>query len=540
MAGSLPDALLRAGGHHGRGGVPRRWSTPHSTRWGRLDTLVNNAGTTAVIPHHDLEAASLDVWRRIFEVNVFGTWSMTRGGHAGAPRGQGLRGQRGLRGRCPADRLVHPLRGQQGGAQPHDGPAGQGGRARGEGQRGGTGADRHAVDGGLGLGAPGGAAGHAAQAVGPARGRGRGGAGPGPGRLRDRADRRDRRGALHRHLEAHMAWGGRGRVHPCGSSSSVPAPSEARRGRLFQQGHDVTLVARGAHADALARGSFWRPPTESATLPIPSSPRPATSRGTTTPWCCWRSRARTPTPRWPRWSAAAPPGLRVVCMQNGVENERRVLRRFAHTYAMCVMCPATQLRPGVVQVHSAPVSGPARPGPVPVRHRRHRPGHRRRARRDHVPVGGPARHHALEVPQAPDEPGQRGGGAVRARGAVQPAGQGGPARGRRRSWRRRASTSPAAEEDRDRRADHLQIATTSSGEWSGGSSWQSLARGTGSIEAEFLNGEIVLLGRLHGVPTPVNALLQTRSLWPPPARAGRRAAVSIASSATRGGSAHGE
>ena len=46
-------------------------------RWGRLDTLVNNAGTTAVIPHHDLAAASVDVWRRIFEVNVFGTWAMT-------------------------------------------------------------------------------------------------------------------------------------------------------------------------------------------------------------------------------------------------------------------------------------------------------------------------------------------------------------------------------------------------------------------------------------------------------------------------------
>ena len=52
------------------------------------------------------------------------------------------------------------------------------------------------------------------------------------------------------------------------------------------------------------------------------------------------------------------------------------------------------------------------------------------------------------------------------------------------------------------------MAPTPSGEWQGGSSWQSLARGTGSIEAEFLNGEIVLLGALHGVPTPVNALLQ--------------------------------
>ncbi len=45
-------------------------------RWGRLDTLINNAGTTVVIPHHDLAAAELSVWRRIFEVNVFGTWSM--------------------------------------------------------------------------------------------------------------------------------------------------------------------------------------------------------------------------------------------------------------------------------------------------------------------------------------------------------------------------------------------------------------------------------------------------------------------------------
>ncbi len=44
---------------------------------GRLDVLVNNAGTTEMIPHGDLEAATAEVWRRIFDVNVLGTWQVT-------------------------------------------------------------------------------------------------------------------------------------------------------------------------------------------------------------------------------------------------------------------------------------------------------------------------------------------------------------------------------------------------------------------------------------------------------------------------------
>ncbi|HYA68175.1 MAG TPA: SDR family oxidoreductase [Acidimicrobiales bacterium] len=44
---------------------------------GRLDVLVNNAGTTVVIPHSDLASASTDVWRKIFDVNVFGTWQVS-------------------------------------------------------------------------------------------------------------------------------------------------------------------------------------------------------------------------------------------------------------------------------------------------------------------------------------------------------------------------------------------------------------------------------------------------------------------------------
>ncbi len=44
---------------------------------------------------------------------------------------------------------------------------------------------------------------------------------------------------------------------------------------------------------------------------------------------------------------------------------------------------------------------------------------------------------------------------------------------------------------------------------SGGSTWQSLARGTGNVESDYLNGEIVRLGAQAGIPTPINATLLT-------------------------------
>ena len=47
-------------------------------RFGKLDILVNNAGWTTVVPHHDLEALTDDIFARTFDVNVKGTWLLTK------------------------------------------------------------------------------------------------------------------------------------------------------------------------------------------------------------------------------------------------------------------------------------------------------------------------------------------------------------------------------------------------------------------------------------------------------------------------------
>ena len=63
-------------------------------------------------------------------------------------------------------------------------------------------------------------------------------------------------------------------------------------------------------------------------------------------------------------------------------------------------------------------------------------------------------------------------------------------------------------EMRERRGDLMKNGKIDGVGRAGGSSWQSLENGRPDNEVDFLNGEIVQLGRLHGVPTPANTAMQ--------------------------------
>src|ERR1019366_1342242 len=185
-------------------------------------------------------------------------------------------------------------------------------------------------------------------------------------------------------------------------------------------------------------------------------------------------------------TAAAPPSVAIVCAQNGVANERAALRRFESTLGMWVICPATHLAPGVVEADSCPCPGVMDVGRFPT-------GVDAVAEE----VAAALRAATFDSRAVPDVMRWKYAKLLSNLGNAIEAGL---------SAAGIAHASRA--EDADRRGDLISIRPIDGKRRIGGSSWQSLARAAGSIEADYLNGEIVLLGRLHGVPAPANDLLQ--------------------------------
>ena len=205
--------------------------------------------------------------------------------------------------------------------------------------------------------------------------------------------------------------------------------------------------------------------------------------------------------------AAGPPDLAIACLQNGVDNERQVLRRTPNTYAVPVMLPGTYLEPGVVEASSAPITGILDVGRYPR-------GIDERAEAISTAFAT-STFSSLPQPEVMRFKWSKLlmnlGNALEA--AVGPIGRESELYPRARAEAEAVLAAAGIDyaslaEDAERRGDLIGMRRINGQRRGGGSTWQSLARGTGRVETDLLNGEIVLLGRLHGVPTPVNALLQ--------------------------------
>lgn len=291
-------------------------------------------------------------------------------------------------------------------------------------------------------------------------------------------------------------------------------------GRLAEGGQEVVLVARGSHYEALRTRGLSLTTSEGTRthqLPVIQSPDGLGPLLGPDDVLILSVKTQDSTAALDEWSARPVAGggtagelLPLVCAQNGVESERLALRRFRHVYGMCVWLPATHTEPGSVSAAGTPVSGILHLGRYPSGVDDTARGIAADLEKSRLlaPVVADVMRwkyakllsnlaNAIEAvsgtvtsadAKALFERALAEGRAVLAAAGIDAASQ---------------AEQAAARDGR------ITLEPPLDGtERGGGSSWQSLSRGTGSIEADYLNGEIVLLGRLHGVPTPVNAGLQ--------------------------------
>ncbi|WP_042381403.1 ketopantoate reductase family protein [Streptacidiphilus melanogenes] len=291
----------------------------------------------------------------------------------------------------------------------------------------------------------------------------------------------------------------------------------AMGGRLAQGGHEVALVARGAHLDALRTdGLRLVTPQGTERLRIPAYAhhedlgplRPddvlvlaVKSQDTEAVLRDWARAAVT-------GGGTAGESLPVVCAQNGVANEGTALRYFADVVGMCVWLPATHLQPGTVITHCAPLSGILTLG-----------GFTSAADRCAERIAVDLKDSTFDAPIVPDVMRWKYGkllnnlanaleALVGRDGIPNSADLWQTVRAEGVAVLDAAGIAYSSEEERQAvQGGRMGVVPIPDVVRAGGSTWQSLTRG-GGVEVDFLNGEISMLGRLHGVPTPANDLVR--------------------------------
>jgi 2-dehydropantoate 2-reductase len=273
--------------------------------------------------------------------------------------------------------------------------------------------------------------------------------------------------------------------------------------RLFQSGRRVTLIARGEHGHQLRDvGMQFITPNERNLLRIPTvlDPREVSFSSDTFVLMCMKSQHSLVALE--ALAACAPADVRVACVQNGVANERTALRYFANTYATLVNLPAMFLKPGEVVTYAEGSGGALDTGRFPE-------GTDEAA----VEMAGALTDCGFSAVPDPAVMRHKYAKLILNLGNILQAGLRDPENARAITHRLRdealacfevAGIDCASREEVRQRNQDIRSADVPGYERMAGSSWQSIARGTGDIETEYLNGEISWLGRMHGIATPYN------------------------------------
>jgi 2-dehydropantoate 2-reductase len=275
-------------------------------------------------------------------------------------------------------------------------------------------------------------------------------------------------------------------------------------GKLAQHGHDVTLICRGPHLEAVRRdGLLLRTPDGDTRLQIPAAGSPAEIgwQGDEAVFLTMKSQDTWAALEALRLAAGDVP---VICAQNGVANEAMALRVFSRVYGLNVRMPATHLEPGVVIAHSAPVTGVLDLGCYPEG-------------TDHLSMrvamdldGSEFISHAEPkiMRQKYAKLLMNLANTVQALCGMAAAGDiVRRVRDEALMVYEAAGIEVADEAEFAADSAKLTMKPVEGAPHLGGSTWQSMERG-GTLETDYLNGEIALLGAMHGIATPFNRMLQ--------------------------------
>ena len=279
--------------------------------------------------------------------------------------------------------------------------------------------------------------------------------------------------------------------------------------RLFAAGREVVLIARGPHLEAIReRGLTVKSPVETLQLRIPAvaSPGEVDFREDDVVFLTMKTQDCAGALDELRLAGGA--GLPVVCTQNGIENERMALRRFERVYAVEVLVATSFVEPGLVLNYDANGGGTLVLGRYPEG-------------ADDLVRSIAADLTASGFRGEVEEQVMRWKyhKLIRNLGAAFPAVFGPGADTAALRAHLEAETEAvfaAAGIDYASREESAAAGRAPGFEWGEipghdaftSSVWQGIQRGNRSVETDYVNGEIVLLGALHGVPAPWNRALQ--------------------------------